>query len=185
MTQETIRTDVGLHWDEPLYDGTFVRIRPLRPSDGEREWTFLKRLSSEQREYRFVGLVKPLDDALVKELTCTNPACEVELGAFATTGSGEIEIGAARYFADPDGLHCDCSVAVDPAWQKRGVGRALMRRLIDMASQRGIRRMYVVGGSSRAGAHAFVERLGFRSRPDPEDPLVTTFELVLDRQPAR
>lgn len=181
MVPQAIRSNAALHWDEPLYDGTLVRIRPLRPSDGQREWSFLKHLTSEQRAYRFVGLVKPIDEALVKELTCMDPSCEVELGAFVTAEGIETEIGAARYLTHPDGLHCDCSVAVDPAWQKRGVGHALMRRLIDMALQRGIRRMYAIDGSSQADAQAFAERLGFRSRPDPEDPLVTTLELVLDR----
>lgn len=175
--------DAGLHWIVPLHDGNVVRIRQLTPSDARREKAFLSRLPSEQRRYRFVGLVKPVDDAVVRELTCVDPACEVALGAFAFAPADgeEIEIGAAHYCTDAEGVHCDCSVAVDPTWQKRGVGRALMRRLIDIARRNGIHRMYAMDGDGHAGAHSLAERLGFRSRPDPEDPLVTTFELVLDR----
>ena len=182
MTVE-LHVDPGLHWIEPLQDGTFVRIRQLTPEDCRREKAFLSRLPSEQRRYRFIGLVKPVDDAVVRELTCVDPACEIALGAFvfAPVDGDEIEVGAAHYFADVQGRHCDCSVAVDPSWQKRGVGRALMRRLIDVARRRGIRRMYATNGAGHAGAHSLAERLGFRSRPDPEDPLVTAFELVLDR----
>lgn len=183
MTTGLEDAEAGMHWIEPLHDGTFVRIRQLTPGDGRREKSFLSRLSPEQRGYRFLGLVKPVDDAVVRELTCVDPACEVALGAFALASAGgeEIEIGAAHYLTDADGAHCDCSVTVDPAWQKRGVGRALMRRLIDVARRRGIRRMYAVDGAGHAGAHSLAERLGFHSRPDPEDPLVTAFELVLEQ----
>jgi hypothetical protein len=31
-----------------------------------------------------------------------------------------------------------------------------------------------------AEAHHLAERLGFHCRPDPEDPIVTTFELLLE-----
>jgi GNAT superfamily N-acetyltransferase len=183
MTTVPDDVDAGLHWIEPLHDGSFVRIRQLTPSDARREKAFLARLPSDQRRYRFVGLVKPIDDAVVRELTCVDPTYEVALGAFALapTGADEIEIGAAHYCTDAEGVHCDCSVAVDPTWQKRGVGRALMRRLIAIARRNGIHRMYAMNGGGHAGAHSLAERLGFRSRPDPEDPLVTTFELLLDR----
>lgn len=183
MTTEFDAAEAGMHWIEPLRDGTFVRIRQLQPGDGRREKAFLSRLPSEQRGYRFLGLVKPVDDDVVRQLTCVDPACEVALGAFAFAPADgeEIEIGAAHFLTDADGSHCDCSVAVDPAWQKRGVGRALMHRLIDVARRRGVRRMYAVNGAGHAGAHSLAERLGFHSRPDPEDPLVTAYELVLER----
>lgn len=167
-------------WIERLRDGIVVRIRPLSPDDGPRERAFLSRLSPEGRAYRFLGLVKRVDDDVAQALTCVDPACEVALGAFAPAADGETEVGVAHYRASPDGTHCDCSVTVDPFWQKLGLGRALMRHLIEVARARGIRRMYAVDAAGHAGAHTLAEHLGFHSRPDPEDPFVTTFELVLD-----
>lgn len=181
MSTEFPITDAQMGWIDLLQDGTRVRIRALAPSDGPRERAFLSRLPSRLRDYRFLGLIKPLDDEVIRELTCVDPCREVSLGAFtlASTGGEETEIGAAHYLTDAHGSRCDCSVTVDPAWQKRGVGRVLMRHLIEVAQRRGVRRMYAVDGTGHGGAHALAEHLGFHCRPDPEDPLITVFELVL------
>jgi acetyltransferase len=165
-------------WTEQLRDGLVVQIRPLRPQDMDCERAFLTRLPQDGLARRFVTLVKPIDDTVVRNLTCPDPACEVTIAAFARSGEGETEIGAATYVIRPDGLDCDCTVTVDPDWQKLGIGRALMRRLIDIARAHGIRRMYATT-EHHAGAHALGEHLGFHARPDPEDPLVTTYELAL------
>src|SRR5215468_1340652 len=164
-----------LEWSERLRDGYVVSIRPIRPGDAQREREFLARLPSEFRAYRFLGLIKRPDDAVAHELTHVDPACEFALVAIARND----EVGVAQYRTRGNGTCCDCSVTVDPLWQQRGVGRLLMLHLIDVARWRGIQRMYAVDPVRCAGAHKLAERLGFHCRPDPEDPIVTTFELVL------
>ncbi|MBI5490046.1 MAG: GNAT family N-acetyltransferase [Deltaproteobacteria bacterium] len=49
-------------------------------------------------------------------------------------------------------------VAVVAAWRKRGVGAALVRRLIDLARERGMRE---VVADAQVRAIGFYERLGF------------------------
>ena len=168
-----------LEWKERLRDGSIVHIRPIRPADAAREGAFLTRLSPEYRAYRFIGLIKRPNENVARELTCVDPEHEVALVALVRDKNGETEVGAAHYCSGDDHSRCDCAVTVDPQWQQRGVGRLLMRHLIEVARSRGIRRMYAVDPVRCAGAHRLAERLGFHSRPDPEDPIVTTFELVL------
>ena len=169
----------ALEWKERLRDGSVVRIRSIHPGDAERERAFLARLSPEDRAYRFIALIRAPDERVARDLTCTDPEHEVALVALARGGGRETEIGAAQYCTSKDGSRCDCAVAVDPQWQRRGVGRLLMWHLIDVARARGIRHMYAVDPVRCAGAHRLAERLGFHCRPDPEDPVVTTFELTL------
>lgn len=166
-------------WVERLRDGTLVHIRAIRPDDVGREWAFLSRLPPEFRAYRFLGLIKGPSEDAARELTRVDPKSEVALIALVHTKSGDREVGVARYSLS-DGDHCDCAVTVDPEWQQRGIAGLLMRRLIDVARTRGIRRMYAVDPVRCAEAHHLAERLGFHCRPDPEDPAVTTFELLLD-----
>ncbi|HSE13097.1 MAG TPA: GNAT family N-acetyltransferase [Rudaea sp.] len=175
----TVVVPEALEWKERLRDGSVVRIRSIRSGDAGREHAFLKRLSPEDRAYRFIALIRAPDERVARYLTCTNPVLEVALVALARGGDRETEIGAAQYSASKDGSRCDCAVAVDPQWQRRGVGRLLMWHLIDIARARGIRRMYAVDPVRCAGAHHLAECLGFHCRPDPEDPVVTTFELTL------
>jgi GNAT superfamily N-acetyltransferase len=168
-----------LDWKERLRDGSVVRIRSIHHGDAAREHAFLARLSPEDRAYRFIALIRAPDERVARGLTCTDPAREVALVALVRAGARETEIGAAQYCTSRDGSRCDCAVAVDPRWQRRGVGRLLMWHLIDVASARGIRHMYAVDPVRCAGAHHLAERLGFHCRPDPEDPVVTTFELTV------
>jgi len=176
--QATTPSD-GMRWTQRLRDGSIVHIRPIDSADTPRELAFLSRLTPEDRAHRFLGLMKDVTEGVARELTQVDPTTEVVLIAVANDDDDDIEIGAARYQANLDGSGCDCAVAVDPAWQKRGVGALLMLHLIDVARTRGVRRMYSVDAARCAGAHLLAERLGFHSRPDPEDPVVTTFELVL------
>jgi phosphinothricin acetyltransferase len=55
------------------------------------------------------------------------------------------------------------SVYVDPAAQRRGVGRALLRRLIEDAERTGFRQMIaVIGDSAQIGSIELHRALGFR-----------------------
>ena len=169
----------SLRWIDPLFTGEAVLIRPLTPEDIARERAFLARLSPEYRSYRFLGLIKGTEESVLRELTQVDPTRETVLVAIARRDDEDIEVGVARYRIGTKPEHCDCAVTVDPAWQRRGVGRLLMCHLIDVARTQGIRRMYAVDAARSAGAHRLAEQLGFRSCPDPEDPAATTFELEL------
>ena len=174
------RASQSVEWVERLRDGSILLIRSIRPDDTQREYRFLSRLSPEYRAYRFLGLIKTPNPIVARELTHLDPQRAAALVAIVEGPHGGVEVGVAQYCASADGTHCDCAVTVDPVWQRRGVGQLLMQHLIDLARAQGIRRMYAVDPVRCAGAHHLAERLGFRSRPDPEDPVVTTFELTLE-----
>jgi GNAT superfamily N-acetyltransferase len=53
-------------------------------------------------------------------------------------------------------------VVVDPAYQRRGVGRAMLAYAIDIARDRGCYKLALSSNAKRAHAHAFYEALGFR-----------------------
>jgi GNAT superfamily N-acetyltransferase len=165
-----------------LADGSCLRIRPISPQDVRRERAFLRRLPPHERTFRFLGVVASDLERAADELTRIDPQCEVSLVGVVRDDSDEREVGVACYRTSADGRQCDCAVAIDPDWQGLGVGTALMRRLIEVAQSRGVHRMYSADAARCGGTHRLAERLGFRERPDPEDPVAVTFELVLRGQ---
>jgi GNAT superfamily N-acetyltransferase len=162
-----------------LADGTPVSIRPVSTRDVRRERAFLLRLPPEDRAFRFLGVIESDLGHAAEELTRIDPQTDVSLAAVVGDDGDEREVGVACYRTSADGRHCDCAVAIDPQWQRLGLGIALMSRLIEIARSRGVHRMYSADAARCHGTHRLAERLGFRERPDPEDPVVVTFELAL------
>ncbi len=56
-------------------------------------------------------------------------------------------------------------LAVDPAWAGRGVGTALVRRVLDRAREDGARGMVLCSMAEMTPAHRLYERLGFVRDP--------------------
>ncbi|MDX1345505.1 MAG: GNAT family N-acetyltransferase [Sedimenticolaceae bacterium] len=64
-------------------------------------------------------------------------------------------------------------VVVEPEFQRRGVGRAMMEHALGICRQKGCYKMMLSSNLRRTGAHAFYESLGFEKhgysfRIDPE-----------------
>jgi GNAT superfamily N-acetyltransferase len=53
-------------------------------------------------------------------------------------------------------------VAVAPHWQRRGIGRAMIRQAIEFCRAKGCYKLALSSNVRRGPAHAFYESLGFR-----------------------
>jgi len=91
----------------------------------------------------------------------------------------EALIGVARYVLDAGGESCEFALVVADAWQGRGIGRRLMEKLIAVARERGLKRIY---GEVLATNRAMLElarKLGFEIGRHPDDATVTRVALQL------
>ena len=63
---------------------------------------------------------------------------------------GEREVGVCRYIRLPDNKTCEYAIVLADAWQEKGLGREMMRFLIDVARSRGLETMvgWVLGSNS-------------------------------------
>ena len=74
-------------------------------------------------------------------------------------------------------------LAVAPAWQRQGVGEALVRACIDAASARGRARLVCSCLASMTPAQSLYARMGFRRVPERDYAMFAGFDrqaLVLD-----
>jgi len=122
-----------------LRDGACVLVRPLTSDDKALLQEGFAQLSPESRYMRFLGAKKRLSIEELELLTdVDHHDCEA-LGALdAETGEG---LAVARYFRDrgrPDAA--EAAVTVADAWQGRGLGSAMLRRLVERAREEGIQR---------------------------------------------
>ncbi len=152
-----------------LFDGDPVVIRPIRREDAPMEQAFVQHLSPDSRYKRFMSSMKELSPGKLKYLTEIDYVRHLALVAIIQQDGADLEIGVARYVANPDGKTCEFAVAIDDAWQGSGVAGILMLSLIDAAKARGMQRMDGIILASNEKMLKFARQLGFKLRRDPED----------------
>ena len=161
-----------------------MSVRQLRPGDGPALAAFVERLSALSRYRRFHSAVPRLTKQMIGYLTDIDHHDHEALVA-VPPGTGGMIVGVARFIRDP--AHPDTAevaVVVAYSWQRRGLGRLLLRRLARRASDVGISS---VTGDILAENHPMIglaRRLGARSM-DNHGSTVTTAEVVLVPRPVR
>jgi GNAT superfamily N-acetyltransferase len=170
--------DAAAHWHETLSDGTRVLIRPIHKEDAMLERAFLERLSPQSRTFRFLGQVKVSDD-LIRKMTDVDYRRDAAFIALHHAAGGKEEIGVSRFCLSADGESCECAVTVSDEWQGKGLGTLLMRHLIEMARQRGIKRMISVDMTANIAMHTLADDLGFSRKVDHDYPTEVVHTLQL------
>jgi acetyltransferase len=164
---------------EKLPDGTEVVMRPIRPEDAEAEMEFVEGLSPASRRMRFQSALRTLTPQMLARFTQIDYDREMAIVAMVDEGGREKEAGVARYIRLPDGVSCEYAIVVADEWQGRGLGYALMQRLIAVARARGVHRMMGFVLAKNAGMLKMCQELGFSVNGEPDDMQMRRVELAL------
>jgi len=156
-------------WTATLADRSQVLIRPISSQDRHAEKAFIEGLSPQARRFRFLGQVASPSAALIDQLTDVDFGHDAAFAATVPDGPRERIVGVARFCVDRGSVSCECAVTVADDWRERGLGTTLMRHLIDVARERGIRRMYSVDSAENVAMSDLARHLGFSTSIDPED----------------
>ena len=128
-----------------LDDGTRLPMRPIQPDDVSELKAGFARLSAETIYRRFHAHLEDLSDEACRYLTHVDYKDHLALVAFEPEGGRGVAV--ARFYRPEDSALAEAAVVVVDEWQGRGVGPALLLRLIAAARERGI-----------AGFEAYVQR---------------------------
>ena len=160
-------------WQLP--DGTDVSVRPIRPEDAEIEQHFVQNLSAESKYFRFMQSMEKLTPLMLARFTQIDYDREMALVGVINEHTPEARIlGVARYVSNPDKQSCEFALTVADDWQKRGIGRQLMQRLMTVARDRGIEIMEGEVLSNNSKMLRLCERLGFRAARNADEPDIVT-----------
>ena len=163
---------------EPII-GQAVTLRPLRPEDADIESAFLTALSPETRASRLLGGVIKITREYIAHLTSVDYRRDMAIAATVMLEERETLIGVARYVRDTDGKACEFAIVIADAWQGRGIGRRLLEKLVAVARNLGIGRIYGDVLATNAGMLALARHLGFNLSRVPDDPTLTRIALEL------
>jgi len=117
-----------------------VLIRRARPEDMLLYPDFLRNVSAEDLRLRFFGRVTQLEAAEMDSLTKLDYRHEM---AFVALGedTGHL-LGVARLIDELDEETAQFTILVRSGLKGHGLGWLLMRRVIDYAKEKGLRRVY-------------------------------------------
>jgi RimJ/RimL family protein N-acetyltransferase len=144
-----------------LSDGTRVQFRPIQPNDKEALQRGLRQLSPESRYRRFFAPIDHLSDAQLEYFTEVDQVDHVAWVAALPDRPGHPLAGVARYIRlekDPDAA--EAAVTVVDAEQGKGLGRALLRVLTEVAIKNGVKRFTLAVLSENVKMMALMHEAG-------------------------
>ena len=161
-----------------MSDGTPVVVRPIRPEDEPLMAKFHESLSERSVYYRYFHAIK-LDRRTAHErltricfIDYDREMALVAEGRNPETGEPEI-LGVGRLSRNhsvPD--EAEFSMLVNDRYQRRGLGNALLDRLLEIGRAEGLRRITATILPENRGMQNLSRKLGFHLRRDPEEGVV-------------
>jgi len=157
-------------WNETLKDGRRALIRAIRGDDVERMTRFLDELSPPSKHFLFLGGVTHLTDDALRKLAAPDYAKDMAFIALdAGSDKAPRQVGVCRYAGANSADGAEISVAVADDWQRVGLGKKLLHRLIEYARDTGVKRLYSMDAIGNTRMRKLARDVGFNEKPDPDD----------------
>jgi RimJ/RimL family protein N-acetyltransferase len=125
---------------ETLRDGRTVEIRALRPEDQAGLLAAVGRTSDQSLYRRFFGFKRAFTDQEIDSYVNVDFVGHVALVALLEEDGRPVIVGGSRYVVGQPG-QAEVAFAVDDAHQGQGIGTALMRHLVALARDGGLREL--------------------------------------------
>ena len=151
-------------------DGVPITIRTLLSEDRAIEEAFVRDLSPESRYFRFHTALPALTPEMTERFIHLDYPDQMALIACVGSGQTERQIGVARYARSATETTADLGIAIADAWQSKGLGTELLRRLLVLADQAGIRQLSADVLYENHRMRSLARDLGFRLAPSQSDP---------------
>ncbi|PXY19766.1 GCN5 family acetyltransferase [Prauserella muralis] len=152
-------------------DGASVVLREGRPGDADAVLSLHGRCSPATLFHRYHTGMHTVPRRWLQRLLLPPGGTSV----VAACGRDVVALG--QVIPEPGGDVAEISLLVEDAWQRNGLGAALLRRLAVLATARGHRELAAVCLPGTDGVRRTALRAGLRAAPAPDDTGVLRIEL--------
>lgn len=158
------------------HQGDRLTLRPVTPEDADLVAAFYDGLAPEDLQFRFLSAQPHLSGPLLTSLIGVDHRHREHLLAFASNGD---LVASLLIAADPAFETAEVAISVTPALKGRGVGWSLLHHAVDLARERGIKRLQSIESRANRGAIEIEHALGFRSSDYDGDATLALLEIDL------
>jgi acetyltransferase len=152
-----------------LRNGMEATLRPIRPEDEPMETQMINNLSTETLYFRFFGYVPRVSHDFLTRFTHIDYDREMAIVAEIEEQGQKKMIGVVRIIADAWGESAEYAIVVADAWQNLELGGNMTDYILEVARDKGIKKVYAsMLATNKRMIHMF-EKRGFKiSREDFE-----------------
>ena len=167
-------------------DGRELWLRPVHPADAAPIAGAFDLLAEDEVRKRYLHPVKALNLDYLTQLVNIVPGESFAVVAAEPLPPGEALVGAlARLTRDPGKDSAEFAILVSHFVSGQGLGKALMRRLVEWAQAHGIRRIWGEVLDDNTAMIELAQALGFRRETSLESSNLLHVSLDLDPTPPR
>ncbi|MBM3502879.1 MAG: bifunctional acetate--CoA ligase family protein/GNAT family N-acetyltransferase [Alphaproteobacteria bacterium] len=155
-----------------LPGGGTVFVRPIRPEDEPAHAELLRALAPEDIRARFFGAVGPMAHDQLARYTQIDYDREMAFIVLAQRSSTDT-LAVIRAVSDPDQRQAEFAIVVRPDRRRRGLGRALLAKLIAYANARGLGELFGLTRPENRAMISLTKALGFTVQRSGDDMLMS------------
>lgn len=122
-----------------LQDSSTIHIRPIQRDDEEKMLALFRRFSPRTIYLRFHGFISEMPRERVKRFCTIDYDNSFALVATVGEGIEKIIIAVCRYYRLPKKDTAELAIVVEDAYQDKGIGTHLLKQLVTIARENGIR----------------------------------------------
>jgi len=141
--------------------GMEILLRPIKPEDAPLLVDLFHSLSPTSVYYRFFMPLPELPLSMLTRFTQIDYDRDIVVVAIKQTSGAEMILGVVRLMSEPDVTSAEFAITVGDAWQKMGVGAALLEYSIHIARERGVQFIWGMVLPENKGMLALARSHGF------------------------
>ena len=122
--------------------GRSVLLRPIRPEDEPLQEEMFRTFSLQTKRFRFFGPIGDVTHEMLVRYTQIDYDREIAIIAELDEGGKKKMAGVVRLIADPYNETAEYAIVIGDPWQGRGLGTLMTRYILEIARDRGIKKIF-------------------------------------------
>lgn len=168
----------------PLKDGAELCLREVTPDGRPLLIEGFETLSEQSRYDRFFSVKPALTDLEIDKFTKSSDRDNAALAAYVLDGDDERPAGIARYCRlGPQSDTAELAITVADPFQHRGIGRLLLRALMQQARRNGFQSLLAIVLKNNVAMKRLLEGAGGRETAAHDATVEITLSLVGQETP--
>jgi acetyltransferase len=160
-----------------IKDGREILFRPIKPEDEPLWLEMFQSFSEEAIRYRFFQILKDTPHEVRVRYCNIDYDREIAIVPIIREENNTKILGVGRLTIEPDGKTGEIAFIIRDKWQGLGIGAKIVDYVIEIAVEKGIKKIIAIIMRQNHKAINLVEKMGFQLQKQDDDTVIATLQL--------